>query len=55
MRCNLGSACAFTPNLLKMLFDLRTPRTRCFQILLRVPLNLGLPMSTTLDLVTKLL
>ncbi len=34
MSCDLSGSSTFTPDLLKMLFDLRTPWTRCLQILL---------------------
>ena len=34
MGCDLSGSSTFAPDLLKMLFDLRTPWTRCLQILL---------------------
>ena len=53
MRCDLRSSRTLSAHLLKMLFDLRTSRTRCFQILLRVALDLWLPMLAPLDLVAQ--
>ncbi len=55
MRRNLGRASTVTTNLLKMLLDLCSSWTRCFQILLRVPLDLRLAMFAAFDLVTKTL
>jgi hypothetical protein len=51
----LRRARALSSNLLQVLFDLHAPRTRSFQVLLRVALDLRLSMLATLNLITQAL
>ena len=55
MSGNLRRACTFPSNLLQVFFDLDSTRTRCLQILLRISLDLRLPMLAAFDLVAEAL
>src|SRR5271167_4148679 len=55
MSGNLRRARALSSNLLQVFFDLQATRAGCFQILLRVAPDFGLPMWTTFDLITQAL
>ena len=51
----LRRACALSTDLVQVFFDLDTTRARCLQILLRISLDLRLPMLTAFDLIAETL
>ena len=55
MSGNLRRARALSSNLLQVFFDLHSTRARCLQILLRISLDLRLPMLAAFDLVAEAL
>ena len=55
MSGNLRRTRALSSNLLQVFFDLDSTRTRCLQILLRISLDLWLPMLTAFDLIAEAL
>ncbi len=55
MSSNLRRTRTVSSNLLQVFFDLHTTRTRCLQILLRISLDLRLPMLAAFELIAEAL
>ncbi len=55
MGSHLCCARTLSTDLMQVFFDLHTARTRCLQILLRITLNLRLPVPAAFDLIAQAL